>query len=106
MATLRNMSDINMTELYQLQSDMIHIHFVEIGHLCNTEINREALARTAPRHPCIRVFYYDQRLSTTIRTIHRKLKENISYPSSRMCPACGHLPPDADIDEASGSESD
>ena len=101
------MSDINMAELYQLQSEMFHIHFVELGHLCNSEINRDALARTAPRHPCIRVFYYDQRLSATIRTIHRNLKENISYPSSRMCPACGDLPQDADIeDEASGSDSD
>ena len=106
MATFRNRADINMNQLYQLQSDMIHIHFVQLGHLCESEINREALSRTAPIHPCIKVFFYDQSLSSIIRTIHINLKQNINYPSSQICPDCGHLPPDADIaDEASGSDS-
>ena len=107
MATFRNISDINMNDLYGLQRQMIHIHFVELGHLCDSENKREAMKKTMPRVPSVRVFYYDPILSSTIRTIHLKLKEDISYPSSRICPACGQLPPDADIgDEASGSESD
>ena len=106
MATFRSEADINMHQLYQLQSDNIHIHFVQLGHECESEMNREALLRTAPIHPCIKVFFYHQRLSSIIRTLHRNLKQNRNYPFSRICPACGHLPQDADIaDEGSGSDS-
>ena len=108
MAIFRSETDINrnLAELYELQGDQIHIHFVQLGHQCESEMNRETLLRTVPIHPCIKVFFYHQRVSSLIRTLHRNLKQDRNYPSSRICPACGHLPQDADIaDEGSGSDS-
>ena len=108
MAVFRSETDINnhLAELYELQEDHIHIHFVKLGHQCDSEMHRDALLRTAPIHPCIKVYFYHQRVSSLIRTLHRNLKQDRNYPSSRICPACGHLPQDADIaDEGSGSDS-
>ena len=107
MAVFRSETDINnlLAEIYELQGDHIHIHFVQLGHQCDSEIHRDALLRTAPIHPCIKVFFYHQRVYSIIRTLHRNLKENRNYPASRTCPACGHLPHDADIEDE-GSESD
>ena len=103
----RSETDINsaLAELYELQDNQIHIHFVRLDHECDSEINRDALLQTVPIHPCIKVFYYDQSVSSLIKTLQGNLKENTHYPSSRTCPACGILPQDADIEDE-GSESD
>ena len=108
MATLRSEADINLhlAKMYELQGEKIHIHFVQLGHQCENDRNREALVRTAPIHPFIKVYFYHQRVSSLIRILQKNLKQDRNYPSSRICPACRHLPQDADIaDEASKSDS-
>ena len=39
MATLRNEVDINLhlAEMFDLQEDKVHIHFVKLGHQCANE---------------------------------------------------------------------
>ena len=108
MATLRNAADIDMhlAEMYDLQREKVHIHFVKLGHKCADESAWELMIRAAPIHPTIKVYFYHERVSALIKTLQRNLKQDIDCPSSRICPACGHLPQDADIeDEASGSGS-
>ena len=50
MATLRNAADIDMhlAEMYDLQRDNVHIHFVNLGHKCEDESAWELMIRTAP----------------------------------------------------------
>ena len=50
MATLRNAADIDMhlAEMYDLQRDNVHIHFVKLGHKCADESAWELMIRTAP----------------------------------------------------------
>ena len=108
MTTLRNSADIDihLGQMYDLQKDGVHIHFVKLGHKCADESAWELMIRTAPIHPTIKVYFYHERVSALIKTLHRNLKQDLDCPSSRICPACGHLPQDADIeDEASGSDS-
>ena len=108
MATLRNSADIDihLGQMYDLQKGGVHIHFVKLGNKCADESAWELMIRTATIHPTIRVNCYHQRLSALIKTLQKHLKQDVDCPSSRICPACGYLPQDADMaDEASGSDS-
>ena len=59
-----------MNDLYGLQRQMIHIHFVELPHLCDSENKRKAMKETMPKVPSVRVFtmiqYYHQLLGQFI----------------------------------------
>ena len=108
MTTLRKSADIDihLEQMYDLQKDGVHIHFVKLGHKCENESDWELMIRTAKIHPTIRVYFYHPRLSALIKSLQKHLKQDVDYPSNRICPACGYLPQDADIaDEASGSDS-
>ena len=108
MTTLRKSADIDihLGQMYDLQKDGVHIHFVKLGHKCENESDLVLMIRTAKIHPTIRVYFYHPRLSALIKSLQKHLKQDVDYPSSRICPACGYLPQDADIaDEASGSDS-
>ena len=97
---------MHLAEMYDLQRDNLCIHFVKLGHKCADESAWELMIRTAPIHPTIKVYFYHERVSALIKTLQRNLKQDIDSPLSRICPACGHHPQDADIeDEASGYDS-
>ena len=84
MTTLRSADiDIHLGQMYDLQKDGVHIHFVKLGHRCESESDWELL-RTANIHPTIRVYFYHPRLTALIKSLQKHLKQDIDYPTLEM----------------------
>lgn len=107
MAVLNTYADLerHLGSIHDYQAFHGYLHFIPTTHICGDEKARAVLSN-ASVHPFIRVYYYHPRIARFITVLQRNIKDSGHCSTSRLCPACGYMPPDANVDdEVSGSES-